>query len=285
VGLCLDEDYVITVSLGSEPAREVYHSAQPAGVGREWPQGAGGLSADGSLICIVHTEKGDIQHPALRVLDARTGKTHGDEWDEGSLLAPIEWSPVAGDRRLLFMQELGGIERPAIWDPAAGRRDIDLPDLEGCPVIPLGWFPDASALLLRHETTGVQRLLRYDVENGGLETVYELAGTISWAAFRPDGDLWLRSESGEEPPSVRNLANESVLRLSAEPPPAGRRATSISFWNPAGQTIHGFVVTPPGAGPFPTIVSVHGGPAWHHTDDHDPGTQAYVDHAYPVEPR
>jgi len=27
---------------------------------------------------------------------------------------------------------------------------------------------------------------------------------------------------------------------------------------------------------------VHGGPAWHHTDDHDPQTQAYVDHGFAV---
>jgi dienelactone hydrolase len=281
VGLCLDEDYVVTVRFNGAPAREVYRSAQPAGVGCEWPQGAGGLSADGAVLCILHAEKGDVLHPALRVLDAHTGETLGDQWDEELLLSPIDWSPVPGDRRLLFMHERQGMERPGIWDLAGGRHDVELAHLEG-PVIPMGWFPDASALLLRHETTGVQRLLRYDVASGDLETVYELPGTISWAAFRPEGELWVRVESGEEPPSVRNVANEFVLRLPTEPPPAGRRSTSISFPNPAGQTIHGFVVTPPGPGPFPTIVSVHGGPAWHHTDDHDASTQAFVDHGFAV---
>ena len=47
-------------------------------------------------------------------------------------------------------------------------------------------------------------------------------------------------------------------------------------------TIHGFVVTPEGAPPFPTIVSVHGGPNWHHTDAFDPDAQAFVDHGYAV---
>lgn len=281
VGLALDEEYVIAISDDGGPPRELYRNTQPAGVGCEWPQGVGGLSEDGSALCIRHTEKGDIQHPALRVLDTRSGDSLGDEWDEGFLLGPVDWSPVAGDRRLLLIQERRGIERPAIWDLVAGRRDIALPDVEG-PVIPFAWFPDASALLLRHETTGVQRLLRYDVASGETETVYELAGTISWAAFRPDGDLWVRVESSEDPPSIRNLENEPMLRLPAEPPPTGRRATAISFSNPLGQTIHGFVVTPPGTGPFPTIVSVHGGPEWHHTDDHDIQTQAYVDHGFAV---
>jgi dienelactone hydrolase len=281
VGLCLDEDYVVTTSTGGGPPQERYRHSEPAGVGCEWPQAGGGLSADGALLCIRHAEKGDIQHPSLRVLDSATGETIGDQWDEGSLLAPIAWAPRPGDHRLLLMQELAGIERPAIWDPAGTRRNIGLEELEG-PVVPVAWFPDGSAILLRHEATGVQRLLRFDVEGGGTETVAEVRGTISWAAFRPDGELWMRMESSEEPPAIRNADGRDVLTLPFEPPPAGHRASAISFPNPHGQTIHGFAVTPAGPGPFPTIVSVHGGPEWHHTDDHDVQTQAYVDHGFAV---
>jgi dipeptidyl aminopeptidase/acylaminoacyl peptidase len=46
--------------------------------------------------------------------------------------------------------------------------------------------------------------------------------------------------------------------------------------------IHGFVITPDGAPPYPTIVSVHGGPEWHHTDDYDADALAYADQGFAV---
>ena len=52
--------------------------------------------------------------------------------------------------------------------------------------------------------------------------------------------------------------------------------------NPHGQRIQSFVVTPEGDGPFPTVMSIHGGPEWHERDRFDAETQAFVDHGYAV---
>ena len=282
LGLSTDDGYSVHLARGGEPARELYRSEHPAGLGQEYPQGGGGLSQDGALVCIRHAERGDILHQALRVLDARTGDPVGEQSDEGMFMAPSAWSPRAGDQRLAFVQERAGIERPAIWNLATGdRTDLELADREG-PVVALGWTPDASALLLLHQSTGRQQVLRLDLASLTTETVVDVAGTITRAAFRPDGDLWLRMASSVDPPAIRDVAGKEVLGLGTAPPPPGRRFLPTAFPNAHGQTIHGFVVTPDGSGPFPTIVSVHGGPEWHHTDDYDPEVLAYADEGFAV---
>ena len=279
VGVSLEDGYCAYVSLKGNTACEIYRHARPAGVGLEWPQGPGGLSHDGSLICLRHAEVGDITHQALRVLDTRSGDTVGDLRDPGRALMPATWSTRGW--RLAIIHERTGIERPGVWDLDKGeRRDKDLPDLPG-PVVPLDWFPATDALLLHREHAGRDELLRYDTETGATESLLDLAGTIGWAAVRPDGDVWSLQDSGVQPPAIRDRVGDEVISLGQDPPP-GRPFQAISWQNPHGQQIHGFVVTPQGPAPFPTIVSVHGGPEWHHTDGWDPTTQAYVDHGFAV---
>jgi dipeptidyl aminopeptidase/acylaminoacyl peptidase len=282
VGLATDDDYRVFVSADGEPARELYRHAQPAGVGREYPSGTGGLSADGALVCIRHAEHGDIERTALRVLDVRTGATVGDQLDEGLALTAAGWSPVAGDRRLVVSQELSGIERPAIWDLETGTREaVALPALPG-PVTWCDWWPDASAVLLHHESAGRQQLLRADLATGDVTTLLDEPGTISVAAVRSDGEVWFRHDAGATHPVIRDLGGREVLSLGTDRAPAGRPYVPISFSNPDGEEIHGFVITPEGAPPFPAVVHVHGGPNWQDRDEFEPDVQAFVDAGYAV---
>jgi len=145
VGVEVEGDYRVYVVDEGEDPRLLWATSFASGVGRAYPK-IGGLSTDGSLVCIRHAERGDILHLALRVLDARTGAVRGDLVDAGSNLEPDAWSPVPGDQRLAFTSELGPFERPAIWDVGAGERtDLEV-DLPGA-VFPIQWWPDASALL------------------------------------------------------------------------------------------------------------------------------------------
>jgi dipeptidyl aminopeptidase/acylaminoacyl peptidase len=282
LGLATDDDYRVFVSADGEPARELYRHAQPAGVGREYPSGTGGLSADGALVCIRHAERGDIERTALRVLDVRTGATVGDQLDEGLALTAAGWSPVAGDRRLVVSQELSGIERPAIWDLETGTREaVALPALPG-PVTWCDWWHDASAVLLHHEFAGSQQLLRADLATGDVTTLLDEPGTISVAAVRSDGEVWFRKDAGATHPVIRDLGGREVLSLGTDRAPAGRPYVPISFSNPDGEEIHGFVITPEGAPPFPAVVHVHGGPNWQDRDEFDPDVQAFVDAGYAV---
>ena len=245
-----------------------------------------GLSADGSLLCLEHAEHGDLIHPALLVIDARTGAVAGEQLDEGMSLRSVCWSPVAGDQRIAIVHEREGDERPAIWDVGRGERtDLRL-DVRGGIVEPMDWWPDGSALLLAHTQNGRDRLWRYDVATGALTAVPAPPGLVAKARVRPDGHVWLLHSRGDRAPMVLDdLGNEVVAPLATsgdeltaeERAPAGRPYEPWSFANPHGQTVHGFLVTPDGTGPWPVMMFVHGGPTSLDVDRWQPEVQAYVD--------
>lgn len=279
VGLSTDEDYRVYVARGREPARLAYRHEQPAGVGRDWPEGVGGLSSDGSLVCIRHSEHGDIRHFALRVLDVRTGEPVADLEDPGRRLDPVAWSPVG--RELLFVSELGSFECPALWDLASGeRRDIQV-HIPGA-VIPLGWYPDGSAVLARQEHEAIDRLWRIEVASGDATLVADPGGEIEEAAVRPDAEVWLSVSDTTHP--VRPQTADGVLLIEApgEPPPSGRPLDPFWFTNPTGDRIQALVTAPEGSGPFPVVMHVHGGPEWHHRNRWEPEIQALVDAGFAV---
>lgn len=267
-------------------ARVVYRHERPAGVGTEWPQGDGGLSADGRHLCLRHSERSDIAHPALRIVDATTGKALAELLDPDLTIVPLAWSPVVGDARLLIVRELGDRPRPWIWDIGSGTltevRADPLPELPG-DIARAWWYPDGRGLLLHHEHDAVASLHRLDLASGSLEVVVPPAGTIEDAGVRPDGTVWYRYEDGATPPSWRRAPDGSaVLALPGDPPPVGRRWEAIWFENPAGQRIQAWLLRPSGTAPYPTILNAHGGPDWHVSDLWDPVAQAYADHGYAV---
>ncbi len=281
IGLEVGGEYRVYVADAGAPARLVYASRSGAGVGDAWRGGEGGLSADGSLVCISLAEHGDILHFALRVLDVTTGAVVADLVDEGNNVTPAAWSPVPGDQRLAFTSELGHFERPALWHMGTGERtDIDV-HLPG-GVFPVAWYPGADALLLRHEHEGSAQLYRLTLAGGSVELVADPGGDIEEAAVRPDGDAWLQASSSVTPPTTRSAAGTVAVLNPDEPAPEGRAFAPHFFTNPLGERIQAFIVTPEGDGPFPFVMSVHGGPEWHERDRYDAETQAFVDAGFAV---
>ena len=285
VGLGLREGFAVWVVPGEGEALEVARHPEPLEVGGAARGGwnLGGLSADERLVCIAHCEHGDPLHPALRVLDAGTGEVVGELWDgPGHGLVAWAWSPVPGDQRLAIVHERGDLERPAIWDLATGERaDLEL-DLPGPVAEVWDWWPDGSALLLGHGHEGRDRLYRYVIATGALERLEHPDGTIADARVRPDGEVWFRLSSGARAARVLSSRGGEVLAAEGEPAPAGRPYAPWSFRNPAGQRVHGFLITPEGDGPFPLVVEIHGGPHWLWLDGFSPLVQAWVDHGFAV---
>ena len=280
-----DEDgFAVYVSLDGGPARRIHRSKESILLGSAATEGflLGALAADGSLLCLEHSEHGDLLHPALRVVDPRTGDTVGDLLDEGLALGARCWSPVAGDQRLAIEHEREGDERPALWDLATGDlRELDL-DLEGSVSVH-DWWPDGSALLLVNKVEGRDRVLRYELETDGLSTVSSEPGTVMKARVRPDGRVWMLHELGHRERLVLDDEGVVVLSLEGDAAPAGRRYESWHFENPHGQRVHGFYVTPDDSGgPFPVTMLVHGGPSWLDMDRWQPEVQAYVDAGFLV---
>jgi dipeptidyl aminopeptidase/acylaminoacyl peptidase len=282
-GISDREGFAIHVSLDGSPAKEVYRSNESVQVGGAAHGGfqLGGLSADGSLLCLEHAESGDLIHPALRVIDPRTGATVGELVDPGMSLAAKCWSPLPGDQRLAIDHELEGVERPAIWDLSTGRRQNIRLDIEGGLWVQ-DWWPDGSALLLVNQFEGRDRLMRLDLATGKVTIIPTDPGIVSKARVRPDGEVWLLHEQGHRRRLILDGTGREVLHLEGSRAPAGRPYESWHFQNPQGQRVHGFYVTPEGTGPFPVLMFVHGGPTWLDTDRWQPEVQAYVDAGFAV---
>ena len=288
VGRSDRDGYSIHVSVDGGPPRELYHHTQAASIGGTVGEiertgfNLGGLSVDERLLCIAHTEQGDEVRKALRVFDVASGEVVGEQWDgEGLGLHADAWSPIAGDQRLAITHERYDRGRPAIWDLATGVRTDLTVDLPG-DVLPLDWWPDASAILVAHVLEGRDELYRLELDSGSLERIQHEPGSVHEARVRPDGDVWMHLASGGSPPhAVSARTGEEVVQLP-DRPTTGVAFESWRFDNRDGVSIHGFVAVPPGEGPFPTIMLVHGGPTWLSADDWDPEVQAYVDHGFAV---
>jgi dipeptidyl aminopeptidase/acylaminoacyl peptidase len=276
------DGFGVYVSLDGAPAIRIHHSSESVQLGGQ--RGGferGGLSADGSLLCIEHAEHGDLIHPALRVLDPRTGATIGEQLDEGMSLHARCWSPVAGDQRLAFEHEREGDTRPAIWNLETGEVSALALELGG-EVHVHDWWPNGSALLLVNTLEGRSRLYRYDIAGDALTPIPSEPGYVWSARARPDGRVWFLHEQGHRQRLVLDDTGAEILDLGWRAPES-HPYESWHFENPHGQRVHGFVVTPDDSGgPFPVLMFVHGGPTWLDLDRWQPEVQAYVDAGFAV---
>ena len=216
-GISDRDGFAVYVARDGEPVRELARSPRGLRIGSNDEGGflLGGLSLDGALLCVEHSEHGDVIHQALRVLDTRTGESVGDLLDEGMSLLAKCWSPVPGDQRLAFEHERDGDERPGIWDLATGTRtDLEL-DLDGGVTVQ-AWWPDASALLLRNLYEGRSHLYRYELASGELTRIPTDPGYIWTARVRPDGRVWFVHEQGARAaPRARRVGHDLLPLPSA----------------------------------------------------------------------
>jgi dipeptidyl aminopeptidase/acylaminoacyl peptidase len=272
--------YRLYVGSAGGVARLMHESTKPFGLGREWETTPGGLSTDGSLLCLRHSDAGDMLHFGLRVLDVSSGDARAELVDEGLSVRVASWSPVVGDQRLALTHERDGIDRPAVWQPLVGGRREYPSDLPG-EIDVAGWYPDAESLLVTHWHDGRSQIYCLDLETGHYELVHDPAGYVSAAGVRPDGQVWFRAESGERAPEVRDVDGVVVLSAPGDAP-RGASYRSLRFEGPTGEPTHMMVAAPDGPGPFPTVMLVHGGPEWADPDEYDPWTSTLVDHGVVV---
>lgn len=281
-GISDRQGFAVYSSVDGEPAKEIRRSTESLIIVDE-VEGfiRSGLAPDGALLCLEHSEHGDLLHPGLVVVDPRTGETVGELLDPGKALHSRPWSPVPGDLRLAVVHERRGEDRPAIWDLVTGEMTELETGLEGI-IRPEDWWPDGSALLLVVLHEGRDRLYRYSLATGEVEPIESAPGTIWNAKVRPDGRVWYLHQQGHRQPLVLDDAGDEVLAAEGERSPEGRPYASWSFDNGHGQRVHGFHVTPEGDGPWPVMMFVHGGPTWLDSDRWQPEVQAYVDLGFAV---
>ncbi|MFD9691777.1 alpha/beta hydrolase family protein [Kitasatospora sp. NPDC059088] len=234
-----------------------------------------GVSADDELFSVERWEPDGV---TALVFDRRgqqiaaLGEIGGHRF--GFRYAVGSWSPVKGDPRLLLHQEGEYGVRPYVWDPLEGRVRPAADESEG--EVRAEWLPDAAGLLLSHQLRGRTRLSSFDLATGRRHRLPTLAGHITEARARPDGEVWYVHSSGAQPSRLRK----------ARPGQPDARETELTAGRPyqylSCSGIDGFLVRPEGPGPHPVFFSLHGGPATHDNDSFSPRVQAWVDHGYAV---
>jgi dipeptidyl aminopeptidase/acylaminoacyl peptidase len=282
----LEDGFSVWTADDAGVARQIHAHPEPVRLAGGWGLvGAvdrGALSADDAVVVLEVMEDGDIIHPWLRAVDAATGATLAELRDPGLELTGFCFSPSPGDRRIAITHERTGERRPAIWDTATGAlRDL-LVEVPG-RVEPIDWWPDASAVLLLQLTDGRHRLYRYDLATDEITPLDHETGSITAAAVRPNGDVWYRVHRGEHPARLLTVGSPTPLLVADGPgAPDGRPFETWWFENPNGQRVHGFLVRPDGAGPWPVMMRVHGGPHSLVMDSWSPDIQAHADAGFLV---
>lgn len=264
------------------------------------PLHVAGVSADAALASLEHSDHGDALHPSARVVDLATGETVAEvPGGDGVTEVPGPWSRAPGDERLVLHTDRGGTLHPELWEPRAGHRRALLLDLPG-EVHVAAWWPDGSALLLVHDHEGRSELWRHEIATGTTTRLPTRGGTVTGARVRDDGAVWYAGSSGDRPSEVRTIDAPSSAggdegaaaeeaagdRVLLTPPgeraPEGVPYHPVRYASGDGESVHAFLATPAGDGPWPLLVDVHGGPAAQVTDAFDPQVQAWVDHGFAV---
>jgi dipeptidyl aminopeptidase/acylaminoacyl peptidase len=257
--------------------REIFHTAALM-------RGAH-LSPDGSMAVLGLTERSKSTDVDLAAVDARHGERIGALYDEGASVSAVRFSRVAGDERLLCSTTRSGAGRP-FWHPRTGERtDLPFDDAAG-DVLPVDWSEDGDRLLLMQVSEAVQRLAVYDLRSSKLAWLEHPGGMIFSAHFGQDAEILALMSDSTRAARVVALDDATGLErralLAGEDAPAGAQWRSVSYASTEGARIQAWLATPPGAGPFPTILETHGGPSGVTLDQYVPRTQAWVDHGFAV---
>ncbi|MEO8396975.1 MAG: prolyl oligopeptidase family serine peptidase, partial [Chloroflexota bacterium] len=246
------------------------------------------LSADGKYAVVANNQRTGRNELSLTLIDTQTGEKVGELFDTDASIEPDKFSPVPGDPRFAASSDISGAKRPLIWNVATGARTpLDLPGIEG-EVNIWDWSPDAKRLLLVQVDQAQERLYLYDVETGQVSALDHPAGAFSGGYFTPDGEIFVTYSSASQPACIIALdattGQQRRVVLQAGDAPAGVSSRSVTFPSLDGTPIQGWLATPEGfpegAGPFPTIIDIHGGPTAAQMQGFSAASQAWVDQGF-----
>jgi dipeptidyl aminopeptidase/acylaminoacyl peptidase len=250
-------------------------------------------SADGRLAAVDTTEHNPgVRRWGVTAFDIADAAPIGSLTDSGGgSITAISFSPVLGDPRVLVNVSAnpGGFGRPALWNPVTGERtEIRTPwDEDDVEVLAMDWSPDGSRLLLGVQRYAEQRLAVHELASG-TTTLLDLPAKSYWlpmvrqSVFGARGAVLAMGEDADTPLTVLSCEPDASVRplLAGAPVPTGAKARSVTFDSEDGTTVQAWLLTPPGEGPFPTVLHVHGGPHWFVPDSYNPEAQAWVEHGY-----
>jgi Tol biopolymer transport system component/dienelactone hydrolase len=241
------------------------------------------FSADGRLGVLATTEQSGSVDFNLEVYDMETGTRIAEIWDGvGTSMHSAMFSPVAGDERLLATTNNGGYARPFLWNPRTGERTpIGLGELSG-EVVPLDWSNDGQRILLTIVEHALFRLFVCDLPSSKVIEVEHDGGSVLSAQFLQEDVVLLTNDSAHPWRVIRRSVSGGNTRtlLRGNDVPRSPKWTSVSFTGAREESVHAWIATPPGEGPFATVVHTHGGPSSVTTDLYYPAASAWLDHGF-----
>ena len=244
-----------------------------------------GLAVGPSGTLAYSTTAGRGLQTVLRVIDGVTGERRLDLDHAPGAIRVLDYS---GSGRLVASTSRSGVERPLVVEPDGSVRDFSFEDVPG-DLRPVSIAEDGRSLLLVGAHRTVERLVMIDVDSAELRTLEGITGDLSsWGGagtfLRRDGKVVVTREDGTMLPEVLLVdpADGRVLEtlVPTTPVPASRPFRPLDVRTTGGATAQGWLVTPDGPGPFPTILDIHGGPQGHELDRFHPDAQAWVDRGF-----
>jgi dipeptidyl aminopeptidase/acylaminoacyl peptidase len=275
-----ENNFEIYVKTVDEPPRRIAHFRQRA----YGPT----LSYDGEIAVVDTGEYTGTLDNSLVAFDTATGEKIAELWDgENNSHESRVFSPRPGDFRLLATSTRTGYARPLIWNPRTGERhDLSIDSIEG-EVIPWDWSPDAKHLLLCQLYQAEYQLYVYDLERQSVTCLNHPAGVYGAdrpGSFTTAGDILVTWQDVSNPSQVVLLDGQTGalkrVLLSAGNAPSGIPMRAVRIVGAHGDPVQCWLATPPGDGPFPTILHTHGGPEWATCQYFAPEWQAWLDHGF-----
>jgi dipeptidyl aminopeptidase/acylaminoacyl peptidase len=250
------------------------------------------VSPDARRLCVDTTDHDPgSRRWGVTVFDTLSGeKTAVLVRRDGGSANAVCFAPRPNDPRILVSVTTPGTGtvRPAIWntdDDDVRLLSSNIPD--DTDLVPLDWSEDGRFVLLGLERRAVARLLLHDLS---ADNVVELdlpkgsywARLIRTSMFGEDASVLAAHESFQQPLSLLQVRPEASSRVVLPSPsvPPGHDLESVEFKSADGTNVQAWYGCPSGAGPWPAVVHVHGGPHLHVTDAFNPWAQSWIDSGF-----
>ncbi|NYT92339.1 S9 family peptidase [Salinispora sp. H7-4] len=276
----------VAVGIGTETETRCY-VGRPGGAGQLVAAAAGyatlvDLTADGDTVALAGRADSDTAISVIRLSDGQLNVVAGSD---NRRIWALEFRP--GDRshpQLLVIVETPEGYRVGTWQPDRGIAPAAA--LSYDTEVTAHWYGTDGKVLIQHDHAGRSRLLLADLTSGEPATIATPPGTILDLTCAPGGDIHYVWTGGSVPPQRRvaelGAAARAAPRAAGPAQPTGTaRRSELWTTQPYGR-IHSFLATPPGAGPWPTLFLVHGGPSLHDRDAYDPRVELLVRAGYAV---
>ncbi len=244
-----------------------------------WPQDALvsslALADDGSMAAVGEPMDGLIGRTVVRSLR--------DGAEVGRLDRSIPFA-IRGDEIAVGLHRADWL-RPGIWTPGHEPRMLEV-DVPG-DVVPVAWSDDGARMLLwqQHRSSGGMFLL--ELASGVVERLDTPDGAPSpWTRPELHGDaastIWSDAETPWAVIEADRFGNRLMLAAAGRERYPGTPWREATFPSDDGTEIHGWLLTPPGDGPWPAILYSHGGPTSVASPTFHPICQAWVDSGYAI---